>query len=120
GAGIILQSLDNVSTQLAYKLDFFCSNNETEYEASILGMLLAMEKGTKMIVVKGDSKLIIKQMIGEYGIKELALAEYRRIVKITLEHVPRTENKYTDTLATTASKVIMENQNEALLTITKT
>ncbi|GAV83179.1 RVT_3 domain-containing protein, partial [Cephalotus follicularis] len=125
GLGIILQSPDNVSTQLAYKFDFFCSNNEVEYEALILGMLTAMKKGAKSVIVKGDSKLIIKQMTGEYGIKEPVLAEYRsiaqdlpkKISKITLGHVPRTENKNEGYLATMASKVIMESQNEALFTI---
>ncbi|GAV82877.1 RVT_3 domain-containing protein, partial [Cephalotus follicularis] len=127
GARIILQSPDNVSTQLAYKLDFFCSNNKAEYEALILGMLSAIEKGAKSIATKGDSKLIIKKMTGEYGIKEPALAEYisvaqdltKEFTKITLEHVPRIENKYADALVTIASKVIMENQNEALFTIKK-
>ncbi|GAV88924.1 RVT_3 domain-containing protein [Cephalotus follicularis] len=97
GAGIILQSSDNVSNQLAYKLKFFCYNNEVKYEELIPRMISAMEKGTKSVVIKGDSKLIIKKMASDYSIKEPALAEYRSIAqdlskefsKITLKHVPR-------------------------------
>ena len=50
----------------SYKIDFDCTNNEAEYEAMILAIMALKELQVKRVVLHGDSKLIIKQMTGEY------------------------------------------------------
>lgn len=50
----------------SYKLAFECSNNEAEYEVLIAGLKILKKLGEKYIYVYGDSKLVIKQVKGEY------------------------------------------------------
>ncbi|KAG5552566.1 hypothetical protein RHGRI_010597 [Rhododendron griersonianum] len=80
GAGIVLQNEEGERVHLAYKLNFLCSNNEAEYEALILGLLAAKEKGVKHLKIAGDSKLVILQTEGVYALKEPTLAPYRTTV----------------------------------------
>ncbi|KAL5567478.1 hypothetical protein UlMin_024053 [Ulmus minor] len=113
GVGIVLTNPEGQVTVKAHKLMFGCSNNEAEYEALISGLNLALEAGAKGLIIKGDSKLVIQQVRGEFAVKEPALARYRTIVQQLLEnfpqhrleHVPRTQNRHADALATMASKV---------------
>jgi len=50
----------------SYKLAFDCSNNEAEYDALIAGLKILKKLNAKIIFVYGDSKLVIKQVKGEY------------------------------------------------------
>ncbi|KAJ1388291.1 Ribonuclease H-like superfamily [Sesbania bispinosa] len=59
------------------ELNFPCTKNEVEYEALILGLKMALEMKVECLNVQGDSNLVIKQLKGEYGIKETSLAMYR-------------------------------------------
>ena len=85
---------------MSYKLDFQCSNNEAEYEALILGLIAAEKHSIKKIRIRGDSKLIVKQVSVQFVLKEPALATYRTTVqrlldkfqKVEIEHVPRSDN----------------------------
>ncbi|XP_059630203.1 uncharacterized protein LOC132273204 [Cornus florida] len=114
GAGIILTSPTQHITA-AFKLAFRCSNNEAEYEALILGLLVAFDKGISRLCICGDSKLVVKQVTGKYAIREPSLASYRTIIQRLLArfssvrflHVPRSNNRYPDALATLASKLII-------------
>ncbi|XP_059663368.1 uncharacterized protein LOC132309032 [Cornus florida] len=110
-AGIILTSLtQQVAT--AFKLAFRCSNNEAEYEELILSLLETLDKGISRLCVFGDSKLVIKQVMGEYAIRKPSLASYRTIIQKLLArfssvrflHVPRSNIWYPDALAMLASK----------------
>ena len=95
----------------SYKMNFQCSNNIDEYEALILGLKLLKKLGAKRISIHGDSKLIFKQIKGEYRAKHPRLRAYRNVVKNFLEIfveyalfvVPRGENIIADGLDTSAS-----------------
>lgn len=50
-----------------------CSNNETEYEALIAGLELALEASITRLQVFGDSELVIKQVNGAYIVKRPTL-----------------------------------------------
>ena len=58
----------------AYKLQFPCSNNEAKYEALLVGLKAARRSGIKRLKLFGDSKLVIKQVKGIYGVKNHNLA----------------------------------------------
>ncbi|GAV65383.1 RVT_3 domain-containing protein, partial [Cephalotus follicularis] len=113
GAGIVIVYPTSKTIQLSYKLDFGCPNNEAEYEALIVGLLAVSAMGITSLNVKGDSRLILNQVKGEYGVKELALALYRTIAhalegrfkKILYNHTLRSSNRHADALAILASKV---------------
>ena len=63
--------------------------------------------------VYGDSNFLIKQVNGEFAVKEPSLANYRdeiqkRLLNFEnygLETVPRSKNKYADALATLVPKM---------------
>ena len=64
----------------SYKLAFDCSNNEAEYEALIAGLKILRKLNAKIISVHGDSKLVIKQVRGEYQVKHPRMQAYRNAV----------------------------------------
>ncbi|XP_028123698.1 uncharacterized protein LOC114320834 [Camellia sinensis] len=107
GAGIVLVSPNQTEVNLAYKLDFKCSNNEVEYEALILGLMAALHLGVSLLCIKGKSNLMVKQTNGDYAIKEPPLASYRTIIQrltdkfdtVSIEHAPRSNNRHPDALA---------------------
>ncbi|XP_028114047.1 uncharacterized protein LOC114312068 [Camellia sinensis] len=79
GAGITSQ--EGEKFHLSYKLDFECSNNEAKYEALILGLIAAQKKGLHKLKIWGDSKLVVKQTMGDLTLKEPLLAPYHTIVQ---------------------------------------
>ena len=52
------------------QLQFPTTNNEVEYEEILTSLRLAKDLGVKSLVIKSDSKLIIKQVNHEYEAKE--------------------------------------------------
>ncbi|KAH7845471.1 hypothetical protein Vadar_002619 [Vaccinium darrowii] len=122
GAGVTLQSDSGAKEYLSYKLAFQCSNNEAEYEALILGLLAAREKGIKRLRIVGDSKLIILQSEGVYALKEANLEPYRATVQrlrkdfddVSIIQKPRSENKFPDALATLGAKTEFEGNTVAI------
>jgi len=83
------------------------TNNVAEYNGLLLGLREAVSRGVKKLAVKGDSLLIIKQLNGEYKVNspamkplyEEAKALSSFFVRVTFEHVYRTDNKRADALA---------------------
>ena len=86
------------------------SNNVAEYTALIEGLTLAAELGVKALQVFSDSELMVKQMNGEYKVKnddlrtlyEEACALRRQFEKVTLTHVRREQNKRADAIGNEA------------------
>ncbi|XP_028059370.1 uncharacterized protein LOC114263073 [Camellia sinensis] len=81
GASITLTSQEGEKFHLSYKLDFECSNNEAEYEALILGPIATQKKGPRKLKIWGDSKLVVKKIMGDFILKEPLLAPYRTVVQ---------------------------------------
>jgi ribonuclease HI len=59
GAGIALRSPDGETNIFPYGLEFYCTNNNTEYESLILGLNLSIDMNIKSLHVRGDFELII-------------------------------------------------------------
>ncbi|UCF04424.1 MAG: ribonuclease HI family protein [bacterium] len=86
------------------------TNNVAEYRAVIEGLVLAGLLGAAHVVVRLDSELVMKQITGEYRIKNEMLRRLAAEVKqcaepfrsITYEKIPRNENKEADRLANKA------------------
>eukprot|EP00814_Leptocylindrus_danicus_P004565 CAMPEP_0116014582 /NCGR_PEP_ID=MMETSP0321-20121206/6349_1 /TAXON_ID=163516 /ORGANISM="Leptocylindrus danicus var. danicus, Strain B650" /LENGTH=262 /DNA_ID=CAMNT_0003484233 /DNA_START=383 /DNA_END=1171 /DNA_ORIENTATION=- len=82
------------------------SSNEMEYEGLIEGLIWATRLDLKKLVILGDSQLIIKQLTGEYSIrnhrlralhkKVCALLECNGNLETSFEHIPREQNAYAD------------------------
>lgn len=57
------------------------TNNVAEYTGLIIGLKKCKEKGIKNLVIKGDSQLIINQMLGTYAVKDEKLKELYKEAK---------------------------------------
>lgn len=69
-AGLLLTTPDEVEIKYVIQLRFKATNNEAEYEALIAGLNATKEVGAYCIVVYIDSKLVERQVIGEYEARE--------------------------------------------------
>jgi ribonuclease HI len=86
------------------------TNNVAEYSALIAGLKKAAELGIDDVDVVSDSELMVKQMTGEYRIKNEALQELaakagqaaRRVGKVSYEAVRREHNELADRLVNEA------------------
>ena len=59
GIGIILKSPEGDKLKYAARLQYQTTNNEVEYETFLKGLELAKSLRAELIVVQGDSQLII-------------------------------------------------------------
>lgn len=107
GAGAILKTpkgevLAEVSGYLGHT-----TNNVAEYRALLLGLEQALALGVRRIEVRADSELLIKQLRGEYRVRDVKLKPLYEEAKSLLGrfdaarllHVPRAENSDADRLA---------------------
>lgn len=86
------------------------TNNVAEYRALLLGIELARERGAEEVELVGDSELIVRQVRGEYKVKQPVLRELNRQVRGSLaafrdwsiRHVPREQNADADRLVNEA------------------
>ena len=86
------------------------TNNEAEYQGLIAGMKVARELGIRRVCVEGDSLLAVRQMLGEYKVKNERLQVlYREAMdlkegfeEVSFRHVRRAMNSAADTLANQA------------------
>ena len=95
-----------VVKELSRYLDH-ATNNVAEYEGLMLGLEALLELGRKKIVVQSDSQLLVKQLNGEYRVKDeklkvlhqRALALLRQFDSYHILHVRREMNQLADRLA---------------------
>ena len=59
GVGIVLSYKDGDTIPLSFKLGFSCSNNAAEYEAYLIGLMVALSIGVKHMRVLEDSNLVV-------------------------------------------------------------
>jgi ribonuclease HI len=86
------------------------TNNQAEYMAVIAGVEKAISLGAKQVILKSDSELIVRQLMGQYKVKNADLKElYQKVVALTgrLEkfsalNIPREQNKQADALCNMA------------------
>jgi ribonuclease HI len=88
------------------------TNNQAEYTAFVRALEYAVKAGVRTpIILKSDSELIVKQMRGEYRVKNEELrplyaqakkAEATLSAGVTYEHVRREQNKRADELCNIA------------------
>ena len=64
GAGIVLLSPEGDTIECMVRLDFPATNNESKYEALIVGLDLAKAAGAARVVIYYDSQVITNQVNG--------------------------------------------------------
>jgi len=86
------------------------TNNVAEYKALLLTLEKSLSYNPAAIVIRSDSELLVKQLKGEYKVKNEGLKPLHERAKrllmqfrnVEIEHVYRAENKQADQLANEA------------------
>ena len=86
------------------------TNNVAEYAALLVLLDRSVRLGAKRLTIRSDSLLLVKQMLGEFKVKNPRLQELHAAAKrlaskipdVSLLHVPREENREADRLANLA------------------
>jgi ribonuclease HI len=111
GAGIVLTTPSKETFYYSYRLEYHCTNNVVEYEALIIGLNLAINKGVTHFRVIGDPDLIVSQFLLNFVAKNERLKRYGNFVRsitksfevVSIEASPREENYVADALVVLAS-----------------
>ena len=109
--GTVLVSPGGLILEQAVRLGFLASNNETEYEALLIGLRSAIRLGADRLQVFCDSQLVVTHISGEYLARDERMLSYLSIVKsllskfdsVQVEQIRREYNSHVDILAKLAT-----------------
>jgi len=112
GAGVVIAApqgpvLQEISVPIPH-----ATNNVAEYTGLLKGLQAARELGLKRIEVRTDSELMVRQLSGEYRVKNPGLRRlYLQVAQLMsrfewcrVRHVGRESNLAADQLATAAAR----------------
>jgi ribonuclease H / adenosylcobalamin/alpha-ribazole phosphatase len=108
--GYVLEAEDGTVLAAHGEAIGVATNNVAEYRALIAGLEKALEVGVRELDVVSDSELLVKQMRGEYRVKNEALRELsvqasrlaRQIGRVRWTAVRREHNELADRLVNEA------------------
>jgi ribonuclease HI len=111
GAGLLFTSPLGKHVRYVLRLHFLASNNVAEYEALVNGLRIAIELGVRRLDARGDSQLVIDQVMKNSHCRDKKMEAYcdevRRLEDkfhgLELNHVARRYNETVDKLAKIAS-----------------
>lgn len=106
GCGAVLFEDDGELINFTGEYHAHATNNYAEYSALLLGLKLAAKQGIKRLECFLDSELVVKQLNGEYKVKDENIKQlYEKVKKhsqefdfVIFKHVPREQNKHADRL----------------------
>jgi ribonuclease HI len=101
GAGLLFISPLGEHMRYVVHLHFPASNNMAEYEALLCGLQIATEIGIKRLDVRGDSQLVIDQVMKNVSCHDDKMEAYCNAVRaledkfysIKLNHIPHRYNE---------------------------
>ena len=111
GAGLLFISPLGVHMRYVIRIHFAASNNVSEYEALVNGLKIAIELGVRRLDVRGDSQLVIDQVMKASYCHDPKMEAYCKEVRrvedkfhgLELVHIARRYNEAADELAKIAS-----------------
>ena len=68
--GLVLTSPEKVIIEKFLRLNFSATNNESEYEALLIGMIIVQRMGGNSVKVFSNSRLVVGQVKGEFEVKD--------------------------------------------------
>jgi ribonuclease HI len=100
GVGVVLISPRRAIFEQSTRLEYFCTNNQDEYEAILLGLQIPSSMAVKHVEAFGDSLLVVQQITGVFQCFDGSLNAYLdkclEIIALfndfTVQHVSRDEN----------------------------
>ena len=110
GYGVRVEDADGNLIEELYGPLGIATNNVAEYSSLLAALKWAVDHGHSDVHIRADSELLVKQMRGEYKIKNPGLqplaARARLLMmelgRVTFEHVRREFNKEADRLSNLA------------------
>jgi len=111
GKGLLFISPLGVHTRYVIRIYFAASNNVAEYEAHVNGLKIAIELGVRRLDVRGDSQLVIDQVMKASNCHDPKMEAYYKEVRrledkfhgLELVHIARRHNEAANELAKIAS-----------------
>jgi ribonuclease HI len=111
GAGLLFISPLGKHLRYVLRLHFPASNNVAEYEALVNGLQIAIELGVRRLDTRGDSQLVIDQVMKNSHCRDPKMEAYCDEVRrlegkfygLELNHIARRYNETADELAKIAS-----------------
>lgn len=108
--GASIQDRDGLELATVSQQTGIGTNNQAEYRAAIAGVRKARELGATGIELRMDSELVVRQLTGQYRVRNVALQPlFNALVQelelagpYTVGHVPRARNARADALANAA------------------
>jgi len=117
GIGIVIKCQGKTLLQIGEYIGL-ATNNIAEYTAALRGLTEAVILGAKDVELYADSELMIKQIKGEYRVKNEGLqplfcqlmALSRKFTHFKAIHIPRNNNREADDLANLGIDSIISNK----------
>jgi dinuclear metal center YbgI/SA1388 family protein len=86
------------------------TNNVAEYQAMIAGLEMALDHGVRRLRVYADSELVVRQLTGQYRVREASLRVLHdqavrllhELADVEVVHIPREQNAAADELVNRA------------------
>ncbi len=110
GIGAVVRAADGTALATLGRFIGVATNNVAEYKALIAALQEAQKLGARKIAIRGDSQLVIRQMLGQYRVKnpgikplyEQAVSLTRQFDQVSFTHNLRHKNELADKLANLA------------------
>ncbi len=109
--GFVISKQDGGGFEVVGNGHFSCdSNNVAEYHAIYVALKEASARGYDNVIVRSDSELVIKQLNGEYQVRDEKLQKMfaliwpimRKMASVKFEHISRDKNTIAHELASSA------------------
>lgn len=110
GAGAVLTKADGTVVAKCGKFLGNQTNNVAEYTALLIGIETALRLGAEELELVADSELLVRQLTGQYRVKNAGLKPLHAkalqllgtISRWTVRHVPREQNALADEMSNRA------------------
>jgi ribonuclease HI len=120
GIGIIFYRKNNEVVREISHFIGIKTNNQAEYEALLATLKEAEDFPTTKLILRTDSELLYRQMLGIYKVRNYKLKKYHQhaiemlasLPNAKIEFIPREENRAADRLANQAIKKFLKSQTE--------
>jgi dinuclear metal center YbgI/SA1388 family protein len=117
--GVVVEDAEGTTVETVAQTIGIQTNNVAEYRALLAALEIAERVGADRVEITSDSELLVKQMRGEYKVKneglrplyEEASERAREFKRFSIRHVERKENAEADALV---NKALDEQQKAGL------
>ena len=118
GVDLYLKAPTGERIEQAIRLYFLAYNNETKYEAILVGINLAKSVSSEKLIIRSDSQLVVGQVNKEYETRDQHMVRYVSLVKQQqesfsawkLKHISRDSDEKVDVLTVVASSLLIQEK----------